>query len=182
MGSMASAAQLDAFLDTFRVEEITGTEAVTSAYELRYRVWSMETRLIDTFHRAGAICDEHDTHARHWAAFDGYKLVAAARMCIHDTQEESPDAPAFSMIRVPTPVATINRLVVLSSVCNRGLAKKLDEHRIAAATADGAKCILGTAAPRRIAALEKLGFHLTGDSWIPPYCESQAMKGMVLVL
>jgi GNAT superfamily N-acetyltransferase len=100
---------------------------------------------------------------------------------IHDAQEESPDAPAFSQIRLPTPVATINRLVVVPSVRKFGLAKQLDERRISAAKCAGARCVLGTAAPARIAALERLGFHLTGEQW-KTYCESLAMHAMVLVL
>jgi GNAT superfamily N-acetyltransferase len=103
-------------------------------------------------------------------------------MCIHDEQEESPDAPAFSKIRLPAPVATINRLVVVPSARKFGLAKQLDERRIFAAKNGGAKCVVGTAAPARIAALERLGFRLTGDLWIQPYCESLAMHGMVLML
>ncbi len=167
--------------DEFRVEEITGTDLVALTYELRYRVWSGETPLLPHIQKQGLIVDEHEIHARHWAAFEGDQIVAAARMCIHEVQEESPDAPAFSKIRLPTPVATLNRLVVLRSVRKLGLANQLDHCRILAAKSDGAKCVVGTFAPARIAAVEKLGFHLTGEQWTQSYCESPAMHGMVLL-
>jgi predicted GNAT family N-acyltransferase len=128
------------------------------------------------------IADRHDEHARHWAAFIGDEIVAAARMCVHDEQEQSPDASAFSKIRLPAPIATINRLVVVPSARKSGLAEQFDKSRIIAAKSEGAKCIVGTAAPARIEALERLGFRLTGEQWIQSYCESPAMHAMVLML
>ena len=171
-----------AYLSEFRVEEITGTDLVPTTFRLRYDVWSAETPLLPHVLKHQLITDEHDAHARHWAAFEGNKMVAAARLCIHDAQEESPDAPAFLHIRFPTPIATINRLVVMPAARKRGLALQFDELRLSAAKSAGAKCVVGTAAPVRISALKSLGFHLTGGLWIQPYCESLAMHGMVLML
>jgi Acetyltransferase (GNAT) domain len=89
-----------------QVREITGTDLVPTTFRLRYEVWSAETKLLPSIQNKRLITDEHDAHAGHWAAFEGNEIVAAARMCIHDEQEESPDAPAFSKIRLPAPVST----------------------------------------------------------------------------
>lgn len=164
------------------LREITATESVPKTFRLRYEVWKVETTLLPSIQKQGLITDEHDAHARHWAVFDGHKMLAAARMCIHEVQEESPDAPAFSKSRLPTPVATINRLVVVQSARKLGLAKQLDECRISAAKSDNAKCIVGTAAPVRIVGLKRLGFQLTGELFIQPYCPLLTMHGMVLML
>jgi predicted GNAT family N-acyltransferase len=169
-------------VNSYSVIEISNTDWVPLTFQLRYAVWKVETALLPHIVKQGLITDEHDAHARHWAAFVGDKIVAAARMCIHEVQEESPDAPAFSRIQLPTPVATINRLIVVQSARKSGLAKQLDERRIFAAMSDGAKCIVGTAAPGRIAALGRLGFRITGEKWTQPYCESLRMQGMVLTL
>jgi predicted GNAT family N-acyltransferase len=165
-----------------QIREITGTEFVALTFRLRFEVWREETDLTNEVLSKGLITDGHDDHARHWAAFNELKMVAAARMCIHDGQEESPDAPAFSKIRLPAPVATINRLVVAPLARKFGLARQLDERRIFAARSDGAKCIVGTAAPARIAPLTRLGFRVTGEQWIQYYCKSIVMEGMVLML
>lgn|ERR1039458_2434842 len=162
------------------VLEITGTDRVAKTFGLRFDVWSAETALRPQVQEQGLIADAHDTHARHWAAFCGDEIVAAARMCIHSNQEESPDAPAFSKIRLPVPVATMNRLVVRSSVRNQGLGSKLCSFRIEAAKQGGAKCVVGTFTAERIASLEKLGFRLTGETWIPNHAESLVAHAMVL--
>jgi len=177
----ASSTGQDSMAD-LQVREITGTDLVPTTFRLRYEVWSAETKLLPHIQKQGLIADAHEAHARHWAVLDGGELMAAARMCIHEVQEESPDASTFSRIRLSTPVATINRLVVRPSVRNVGLAKQLDECRILAARDSGAKCVAVTAAPTRFDALQRLGFRLAGD-WIQPsFCESPAMHGMLLML
>src|SRR5579862_8803771 len=102
--------------DEFRVEEITGTDVVPLTYELRYRVWSKETRLISSVERLGVIYDEHESHSRHWAAFSREgSLVASARLCIHDAQQHVPDEYCYTELDLASPLASINRLVVEQS-------------------------------------------------------------------
>jgi GNAT superfamily N-acetyltransferase len=130
----------------------------------------------------GFITDEHDAHARHWAAFCGDEIVAAARMCIHHSQEDTPDGPAFDRICLPVPVATLNRLVVLPSARNLGLGSRLCRDRIEAAKKEGAMCVVGTCTDSRVASLEGFGFRTTGQHWTPIHAESQVVHAMVLVL
>jgi len=164
-----------------RPREITGTAFVPQTFLLRYEVWSSETILKPEVLAKGLIEDDHDLHARHWAVFDGGKIVAAARMCVHNQQEDTPDFPAFSQVRLPIPIATINRLVVHESARNLGLAMMLDKCRIEAARNDGAKCVVGTPAASRIRSLERQGFELTGERWIPHYAESLTTHAAVLM-
>ena len=99
----------------FRFEEIPGTEWVPRTYELRYRVWAREKQLFEAIERLGLIRDDHDGHARHWGVFSDYSnVVASARLCIHDKQEDVPDGDYydFNGVRFPAPVASLNRLVV----------------------------------------------------------------------
>lgn len=92
-------------MSSFSLEEITGhCVHVARSLRLRYEIWRAETDLRPDVLAAGLISDPHDAHARHWAAFDRDEMVAAARMCLHDQQEETPDAPAFAHLRLPTPV------------------------------------------------------------------------------
>ena len=170
--------------DELRVEEITGTEVVPLTYELRYRVWSKETRLIGSFEKIGVICDEHETHSRHWAAFSPQgTLVASARLCIHDSQQHVPEEYCYSELDLPRPVASINRLVVERSARNRGIAQELDLRRIEAAKNSGAACIV--VAPTnndRIRALEKFGFSLKEFRNKSNYLEDFWLSSMVLEL
>ena len=162
--------------------EITGTPLVQETFKLRYQVWSVETALRPDVIAKGLITDGHDAHARHWAFLSGQEIVAAARMCVHQCQEETPDSPAFTGAKLRLPVATINRLVVHQSVRNCGLARQLDMCRIEAAKRHGAKCVVGTAINGRIASLIKLGFRRTGAQWTQPYSLSAVFHAMVLDL
>ncbi len=164
------------------VREITGTHHVIDTFRLRFEVWDAETLLHSHIREARLITDIHDEHARHWGAFRGEELVAAARMCIHRNQAETPDGPAFSEMLLPSPVATLNRLIVHSSARGQGLASALDESRVAAARTAGASCVVGTFPPSRVSGLQKNGFRLIGKQWIPHYAESFVSQAMILLL
>ena len=169
-----------ASIDSPVLREITNTGWVAITLSLRFEVWSTETTLRSEIRELGVIADEHDAHARHWAVFCGDEVVAAARMCIHSNQEESPDAGAFTGICLPSPVATLNRLVVHPSARHLGLASRLSACRVEAAKQDGARCVVGTPTRARISSLQKLGFQLTGAEWVPNYAESLITHAMVL--
>ena len=133
-------------------------------FGLRFEVWSAETELKPAIMAQKVITDSHDNHARHWAAFDGSSMIAAARMCLHDRQKDTPDAYAFREVRLPSPVATINRLVVHNSARRRGLGTTLCMCRIQAAKQDGGMCVVGSAVEPRISSFETLGFRLIGKT------------------
>jgi predicted GNAT family N-acyltransferase len=170
--------------EEFRVEEITGTEWVPLTYELRYRVWSREVQLPESFRRKGLIRDEHEDHARHWAVLsDAGILVASARLCVHESERDIPEADCYTQLQVPHPVASINRLVVEQSARKRNLAQALDLQRIEAAKGAGAACIV--VAPtddRRVRALGKVGFSLTSSKCKSIYLDDLWLPVMVLNL
>src|SRR5258708_11425513 len=116
------------------LREITNTDWVAKTLRLRFEVWRQETKLRPHVLQQGLISDLHDEHARHWAVFCGDEMVASARMCIHHSQADTPDAPAFSHICLPPPVATLNRLVVHSSARKIGLGSNLFQRRAEAAS------------------------------------------------
>jgi GNAT superfamily N-acetyltransferase len=165
-------------MENLSVREITGTHLVPLTYALRYLVWSRQVELPELFQQNGQIYDDHEDHARHWAVSAGDEtLVASARLCIHENEQEIPEADLYTELKLPCPVASINRLVVEQSARNHGLARLLDSHRIGAARDAGAACIV--VAPtddQRVRALLKAGFSLTSskcksiyvkDLWLP---------------
>jgi GNAT superfamily N-acetyltransferase len=165
-----------------QVREITGTEHVPLTFRLRYDVWSEVTEVKLEFQVQRLIRDQHDEHARHWAAFDGGEIVASARMCIHERQTDAPDAVVFRRERLPEPVGTINRLVVHREWRNLGIASQFDACRIQAARDNHAKCLVVSTSGRRIAALQTEGFRLT-DYWgTSPFVPPLALRGMILML
>ena len=173
--------KLENGLSDVQIREITGTDHVPLAFPLRYEVWKDEADLTATVRTQKLITDEHDEHARHWAAFDDGEMVASARMCIHRMQDETPDAATFKEIVLPSPIATINRLVVKKGWRHAGLARQFDLLRVEAAREGSAACVVGTAFDWRIASLHSCGFKLTQYQWTMPYMESLMGRGMILI-
>jgi hypothetical protein len=172
---------LEIDLGDVRIREITGTEFFPLAFPLRYEVWKDEAELTATVRTQKVITDEHDEHARHWAAFDACETVASARMCIHRVQDETPDAATFKEIVLPAPIATINRLVVKKEWRHAGLARQFDVRRVEAAREASAACAVGTAFDWRVASLQACGFELTEYRWTMPYMEFLLGRGMILI-
>ena len=148
-------------LADIQIREITDSCHVALTFRLRYDVWCEIAVVKSEFRELRVISDKHDEHARHWAAFDGDDIVASARMCVHDVQADCPDAEIFCHEQLPTPVGTINRLVVQEKWRNLGIASQLDGRRIQAARDDRAKCLVVSTSGRRLEALQNCGFRLS---------------------
>jgi predicted GNAT family N-acyltransferase len=171
-------------METFRVEEITGTDLVPLAFALRYRVWSQTVHLPNSFQQKGLICDDHEDHARHWGVLtDSGSLVASARLCVHENEQDIPEADSYTELRLPHPIASINRLVVEEFARKRNFAHSLDLRRIEAARSAGAACIV--AAPTdegRVRNLGKAGFSLTSGKCKNIYVDDVSLPVMVMYL
>jgi hypothetical protein len=165
-----------------QVREITGTEHVPLTFRLRYDVWSEVLEVKPEFHAQRLISDEHDEHAQHWAAFDGDTVVASARMCIHEKQEDTPDGCIFRETHLPTPIATINRLIVHRNWRGRGISRQFDAYRIQSARNGKARCLLASASGTRIVSLQRSGFKLTECSGTSPYVPPLLLRGLIMML
>lgn len=149
------------------------TDPVTMAriYRLRVDVWLQVPGVTaDTF-PDGQWQDGHDTHALHWAVCTGSRLVAAARLCVHDTLADLPHAEVFAdlPVAVPPPIGALNRLVVHPQARAQGFAHQLDLVRLKEAQRLGCRCVVAcwnlVSSERRRAALAALGFRpLEGEA------------------
>ena len=131
------------------------------SFRLRFLVWNEECALLPEFKDAQLLRDEHDQHAVHFGIFDSDALVASSRCCIHARIEDLPDSKAFAKLSVPSPIATMNRLVVQREYRNRGCARTLHQARIGWAIEQGANSIICCAAAERSRSLMALGFEMT---------------------
>jgi len=111
--------------------------------------------------------DHHDCHAFHWGVFNHEdRLIASARLCIHDSIEDFPDySPRNSFdCKFFSPIAMMNRLVVHPAYQNRGAAKLLDTVRINKAIERGCSDIVVEVPFYRKLQLEELGFSFVGKT------------------
>jgi GNAT superfamily N-acetyltransferase len=107
--------------------------------------------------------DPVDQGACQWTVRDGRRLVAAARMTLHDDPASIPYHKAFQG-RLPGsgPYGAMNRLVVHPDCRGQGLAQLLDCLRLRHAPRLGAVQVVVVASGRRVLALEALGFENLG--------------------
>jgi GNAT superfamily N-acetyltransferase len=144
-----------------------GEEALLRAiYRLRVRAWRARNA---SFPDIGAWSDPFDEIARHWAVLDAAgQPVAAARLTVHPTLAEAPDANTYGpqLLEMQGPIGSFNRLVVAPEYGGRGLMEVLDEVRVGAARVAGCRfALLATrAGDRRIAAVRRLGFEVVGQA------------------
>ncbi len=139
--------------------------------ELRVRAWATE---IPEVVAMKCWLDEFDGGARHWAAFDGGKIIAGARMSIHSDIAEVPEAAVYTGFfhdPLPAPIASINRLVVDPSYRGKGLGTKLDLIRVDAAVSANCGCVIGEtpSGERRVKQLESIGFSRAGAGPPPAF-------------
>jgi GNAT superfamily N-acetyltransferase len=142
---------------------------------LRVEAWKTETSQASEM---TVWLDEFDRSAQHWGVFDNGELLASARLTIQPSLADVPDAESYQGVfhALPeSPIGSLNRLVVHPSARGRGLSKRLDLARLAAAENAGCRsAILATASgPHRLSQLMGWGFKLIGFGprfQKPPLC------------
>jgi len=92
--------------------------------------------------QSGKIADSLDETAFHWGAYSNGRLVASARLSIHEVLENAPDGHLFEKLSVPCPVADINRMVVRPEYRRIGIARAIDGLRIQKARESGCRTII----------------------------------------
>jgi len=129
---------------------------------LRIRAWRSEPGIDSVFFSRNTWIEALDQTAHHWIIADKTRIVAAARMSMHESIETVPYASL-----IPTgyhgrysgkKVASINRLVVDPDYRGRGLARMLDQARIDMAIREDIDVILAQPQLSRLTTLAKQGF------------------------
>jgi GNAT superfamily N-acetyltransferase len=101
-------------------------------YKLRIETWLPMGVFKEGELKPEDFVDEHENHAYHWAIKKDNRVIAAARMCVHNSLADIPDANLFKNINkeLKIPIASFNRLVVTPDFQKNGLSKLLDHIRV----------------------------------------------------
>ncbi len=147
-------------------ERIYDPADLDEIYALRVAAWRAR---VESFPDIGRWTDAEDASAAHWAIRDGGRIVAAARLSIHDSLADVPHAEIFDGVfseSLHGPIGSLNRLVVAASHSSRGCSAALDSIRINHARAQGCRHVIGEtdAGTKRIAQLGDLGFKVAGTA------------------
>jgi hypothetical protein len=157
-------------------------------YKLRIETWISMGVFKEGEFKPEDFVDEHDSHAYHWAIKENNKVIAAARMCVHNSLSDLPDSYCYKYIfsQIKTPIASFNRLVVTLEFQKNGLSKSLDHIRIQKAIQSKCSSILIQVPETRINPLIEQGFMIIdksgieqGTNWLSQWavnCDSIILK------
>ena len=130
---------------------------------LRAEVWAYQVGN-NTF-SGGKWKDKHDEDSIHWGVItEDNRLIAAARLCIHDEVSQFPDYDEISGLvdYLPGPIGMMTRLVVHPEFQKMGISKKLDKIRIEKSIELGAGSIMLQVPTYRRKSIESFGFECMG--------------------
>jgi GNAT superfamily N-acetyltransferase len=146
-------------------ERIYDPADLEEIYALRVAAWRAR---VESFPDIGQWIDAHDTIAAHWAVRDGERIVAAARLSVHDSLADVPNAEIFEGVFLGSldgPIASFNRLVVAAPHRGKGCSDALDRVRINYARDMRCRHAIGeTFSAKRVAQLGALGFQAVGSA------------------
>jgi len=168
-------------------QEVTGDSPLMERVykELRLTAWREQPRMVEAL---SYWRDEIDSTARHWVIVDAGIAIASARLSFHNSLEDLPDAEIFVGFcpTLPTPIASINRLVVHPDYRRRGYGTRLDNIRLKAAEEWGCQCAIASSTePKRIKQLADRGFKVVGtgrEHPHPMYAKRGRQKILVCLL
>ena len=149
------------------IKLICGThdrDLIGAVTELRRRCWTLFYTNLEFLN------DGHDSHAMHFIVLAERKVIAAARLCVHDHLQNTTEYHLYPMLdafKFPGPYGCFTRLVVDAQFRGRGLAAILDQLRTDTAKRLGCSTILGSwnyhSGEKRRGALVKQGFINVSD-------------------
>lgn len=161
----ARVAGLEPFLGNFRLSIAHGSELErTSLLQLRRDAWSTEPAVPPELARSWAAgVDEYDANGVHWCVWERRRMIAAARLTLHERLADVPDAQLYppELELSGQPIASLNRLVVAPTHRGLGIAHVLNEVRCRWAAGLGAQAIVAAVARGRERGLEQRGFSPT---------------------
>jgi predicted GNAT family N-acyltransferase len=153
----------------FLIEQVDAPDPATleAIGRLRVIAWEHDGERPKSASNCGDVwLDDHDNHACHWTVKKNGALVAAARVCLHSSGDELPDASYIGDFKqkIVFPAAFFNRLVVHPSARGMGLSGRLDKARLKFATEHGTVTAVVTASKQpRLQQLQAAGWNILGE-------------------
>lgn len=165
---------------------LTDKSRLQEIYDLRVEAWESSDR-IGTINRTtfpNGWIEEIDEKAFHFVVLDETdKIVASARISLHNSLDELPYPTAFKNFQLPVdrPFAFYSRLVVSPNSRSHFYFKKLDQIRITFLMEKKIQFALATCSDKRLRSMLDVGFTVLGKTTID-YAEIGEEKALILML
>lgn len=143
----------------FEIKEAEEEEKIFEIYRYRYNLWR-EIGLLTPDNKVDDCIDEHDRHGIHWFVEDGDRVIAEARMCVHNSIETLPDSFFFEGIdlELKFPAASLNRLSVHPDYRLNGIAREMFLIRLQKAREISCDTVVGVSTQNSQRLIQSLGF------------------------
>ena len=163
--------------DKLRLQEI---------YDLRVAAWENSDRIgsINKTKFPNGWAEEIDKDAFHFVVFDdSNKIVASARITLHNSINELPCPSSFKDFQLPIdkPFAFYSRLVVAPNNRSSFFFKKLDQSRIAFLKENKIPFAIATCKDKRLKSMIEIGFEVLGKTTVE-YAEKDEEIALILML
>lgn len=155
-------------------------------YDLRVAAWENSGRIgaINRITFPYGWSEEIDKEAFHFVVIaESKKIVASARISLHNNLDELPYPSAFEKFKLPAdrPFAFYSRLVVSPNSGSHFHFKKLDQIRIAFLMENKIQFALATCSDKRLRSMLEIGFKILGKTTIE-YAEIGEETALILIL
>jgi len=151
--------------------EVADAETIDEICRLRAQVWETTGQAAAAAFPDGGWRDPYDSDCAHWIIRGGrQRLVAAARVTVHDRLEDVPEAEEYLRygLRLPGPIASPARVVVLGEARGAGLARRLLDAQDAFARRVGARHAVRQASPAMVRLLAHRAWRVLGPATPDP--------------
>ena len=163
-------------------ERVTDAPTLEAIYRLRATVWRETGDVAQAAFADGRWSDEHDPTGLHWVIRDGDALVAAARLSVHETLADVPEAEEYAAagLRLEGRIAAPARVVVAAAARRHGLAAQLLDAQDAAARAAGCAYAVRQSSPAMSRLLARRGWRDVGPAGLDERFPGVRFEVMVL--
>ncbi|MEO7310720.1 MAG: hypothetical protein ABIX01_09990 [Chitinophagaceae bacterium] len=150
---------------------LTDKSRLQEIYDLRVAAWESSDRIgtINKLNFPNGWAENIDNEAFHFVIFDDKnKIVASARISLHNSIDELPYPTVFKEFHLPTdkPFAFYSRLVVSQENKSIFTFKKLDQIRIQFLRENNIPFALATCGSKRLKSMLAVGFEILGKTII----------------
>jgi GNAT superfamily N-acetyltransferase len=165
-------------------ERVTDAPTLDAIYRLRASVWRETGDIALAAFRDGRWSDEHDPVSTHWVIRDDDRLVAAARLSVHERLGDVPEAEEYTAVglHLQGRIAAPARVVVAAEARRHGLASQLLDVQDAAARDAGCAFAVRQSSPAMCRLLERRGWRAAGPAGLDERFPGVRFHVMVLEL
>jgi len=143
------------------IQEVNFRDYEREIVSLREKVWNYSEKYVAERYFKNNFIDQFEDNALHWIITNNGKVVASCRLSIHQDSNDIPDLRYIEkqiLDKLPSPIGSLNRLVIDPEWHGKGYGKLLDQVRFEKCRSLHCHSIIGITHGKRCNQLLNYGF------------------------